>query len=143
MSHTSLLPPDSEGSRPDTFWCKVTGHLPCKGQTKQDLGISEIALTYTVKNKTQAESRARKYFQRPQTCARVHTLSGDSRQAPHSVLVSPWVGPQGCVDSPSQEPIFFFIFFLQEGWVGEGAVSHHKSFRTDSSQLPFLPQSDP
>lgn len=52
-THTFLPPPDSGGSRPEvtsnTFWCKVTGHLPCKGQTKQDLGTLEMALTYPVK----------------------------------------------------------------------------------------------
>ena len=52
-THTSLPPPDSGGSRPEvtsnTFWYKVTGHLPCKGQTKQDLGTLEMALTHPVK----------------------------------------------------------------------------------------------
>lgn len=102
-----------------------------------------MALTYTVKKTKPRQSQGLENIFKGHKPVQgsTHCLETAGR-LPHSVLVSPWVGPQGCVDSPSQEPIILFFFFA--GGVGlGGGVTHHKSFRTsDSSQL-LLAQSDP
>ena len=83
-----------------------------------------MALTYTVKKikprQSQGLENIFKGHKPVQGSTRCLETAG---RLPHSVLVSPWVDPQGCVDSPSQEPIFFFFGRgVDLGWGGAPKV---------------------